>query len=121
MGIYGIGLSSLITNILVYIAQHRCLLTLEKAKVTTEVPFFDTNNLNGIGVYLSLAIPALFSELLEWIAYDILSIMAGTLDIYTFGCYIIYDNVLKLWCTLPIGLTYSTITLVGNKIGEVKV
>jgi len=80
MGVYGIGLASFVNNVLVYMIQHYYLLTLEKAKETTAVPFFDRNNLIGIGGYVSLAIPSLFSIMFQCMGYDILSIMASTYD-----------------------------------------
>ena len=86
-----------------------------------EVGLFDRSNLNGIYGYLKLAIPALLSEVVEWIAYDVVTIMAGMSDDSTLGCYVIFDQILKLWSTIPLGITYATITLVGNKIGEGRV
>lgn len=55
---------------------------------------------------------------LEWVAYEICTLMAGRFDKYQVAAQVIVFNIIALIYMIPMGLGICTTTYVGNAIGD---
>jgi len=79
LGIAGVGYASTISNLTVYVSvviYSSCCPEISEAVILP-----DKKTFRGIGQYLSLGVPSALMLMLEWWAYEVMTLMAGYLGV----------------------------------------
>ena len=79
LGIAGVGYASTISNLTVYVSV--VIYTSFVPEIQDAVFMPDKRTFRGIDQYLSLGVPSALMIMLEWWAYEVMTLMAGYLGV----------------------------------------
>jgi len=74
--------------------------------------------LGGIADYLKLGIPAALLAILEWWAYELMTVISGYISVTAQASQVVIMNIIALLFMIAIGLNQAAATTIGQKIGN---
>lgn len=104
LGIAGIGLASLLTNLLGLILNVYITSTHEEIALMNSVSIFDSRVMENTMIYLSIGMPNVTILMLDWTAFEASSIMAGYLGVEEQAVNCVVLNILTITFQIPYGI-----------------
>lgn len=80
--------------------------------------FFDKEAFKKVFEFLKFGIPAAFMCMMEWWAYEVISIYAGWLGVNELAATIIISQIFIIMFMNSLGITFAATSLVGNSLGS---
>lgn len=74
--------------------------------------------MGGIADYLKLGIPAALLAILEWWAYELMTVISGYISVTAQASQVVIMNIIALLFMIAIGLNQAAATTIGQKIGN---
>lgn len=79
--------------------------------------FFNKDSFKGWGIIIKYGIPSALMNILDWIAFGMLSMMSGWIGVEEQATWIVLINILGNFMMVHLGISYSACTLIGKSLG----
>ena len=115
MGIVGLAIATSIKDaiLLMAVVVYACC----SSQISQTLQRVDSDAFKEWGQYLKVSLPTTIMMCSEWWAFEILTVIAGTLGVTELACQIIIMNMAATLFMVPLGIQEATCGIIGNCIG----
>ena len=115
-GLWGAGLAMSINSALRFLMLE--LFLSWKPELNGHIITKETFSIRGIRHFLGLGIPSFLLVAVEWVAFELQSVIAGWVSTQGLAAHVACVNVIAIVFMIPNGLSQSLSTLIGASLGE---
>lgn len=119
-GVAGIATSTSLSHISTFIGSYAYICFNTSVVKENSWHFINKDAFVGLIEYLRYGLPSMFLCVLEFWCFETLMLLSGLIGANTLGASVIIINIIAFLYMFPLGLSFSTSSLVGNSLGALR-